>query len=167
MAEKKDIEINSRADTIKLMDLDVRPYPVTPPPPYEVAEAVYNKRKAKEFCDWSEKSFNFYDRYGKAEALEGLRVLDIGLWRLGHKFATSSFAEGGAECVSVEPPGGDPLRKLTPFGREEYMLENTESGEKCGMEFVAETVTPNASPWIPIPRTARKFSRNWQPTSMF
>ncbi|MEJ2364995.1 MAG: hypothetical protein P8017_10025 [Deltaproteobacteria bacterium] len=29
MAEKRDIEINSRADTIGLMDMDVRPYPVT------------------------------------------------------------------------------------------------------------------------------------------
>ena len=32
------------------------------------------------------------------------------------------------------------MRKLTPFGREEYLLENQETGEKCGMEFVAETV---------------------------
>jgi hypothetical protein len=29
MAEKKDVEINSRADTIGMMDMDVRPYPVT------------------------------------------------------------------------------------------------------------------------------------------
>ena len=60
--------------------------------------------------------------------------------RLGHKFCASLFGEAGAEVVSIEPPGGDPLRKLTPFGREEYMLQNTESGEKCGMEFVNETV---------------------------
>ena len=46
MAEKKDIEINSRLDTIGLMDMDVRPYPVTPPPPYEDVKPVYEKRKA-------------------------------------------------------------------------------------------------------------------------
>ena len=28
MAEKKDVEINSRADTIDLMHPDIRPYPV-------------------------------------------------------------------------------------------------------------------------------------------
>ena len=101
---------------------------------------MYEKRKALEFCEWAEKNFKFEDRYGKDESLSHLRVLDIGLWRLGHKFATSLFGECGAECVSIEPPGGDPLRKLTPFGREEYLLENKETGEKCGMEFVAETV---------------------------
>ncbi|MBW2199204.1 MAG: CoA transferase, partial [Deltaproteobacteria bacterium] len=121
MAEKRDIEINSRLDTIGLMDMDVRPYPVTPPPPYEDVKPVYEKRKALEFCEWSEKNFKFADRYTKDESLSHLRVLDIGLWRLGHKFATSMFGECGAECVSIEPPGGDPLRKLTPFGREEYL----------------------------------------------
>lgn len=140
MAEKRDIEINSRADTIGLMDMDVRPYPVTPPPTYDKVKPVYEKRKALEFCEWAEKNFKFADRYGKDESLAHLRVLDIGLWRLGHKFVTSMFGEAGATCVSIEPPGGDPLRKLTPFGREEYMLENRDTGEKCGMEFVAETV---------------------------
>jgi hypothetical protein len=128
MPEKRDIEIKSRADTIGLMDLDVRPFPVTPPPSYEQVKPIYERRKALEFCDWAEDSFKFEKRYGKAEALEGLRVLDIGLWRLGHKFCASSFGEAGAEVVSIEPPSGDPLRKLTPFGREEYLLTNQESG---------------------------------------
>ena len=86
MPEKRDIEINSRADTIGLMDLNVRPFPVTPPPSYEQVKPTYERRKALEFCDWAEDNFKFEKRYGKAEALEGLRVLDIGLWRLGHKF---------------------------------------------------------------------------------
>jgi crotonobetainyl-CoA:carnitine CoA-transferase CaiB-like acyl-CoA transferase len=140
MPEKRDIEINSRADTIGLMDMDVRPYPVTPPPSYDQVKPVYERRKALEFCDWAEDSLRFEKRYGKDEALAGLRVLDIGLWRLGHKFCASMFGEAGAEVVSIEPPSGDPLRKLTPFGREEYMLQNRETGEKCGMEFVNETV---------------------------
>jgi len=32
MAEKREIEINSRADTMDLMNPDIRPWPVTPPP---------------------------------------------------------------------------------------------------------------------------------------
>jgi len=73
MAEKRDIEINSRADTIGLMDLkDARPYPVTPPPPYEDVKPVYEKRKALEFCEWAEENLKFEKRYGKDEALAGL-----------------------------------------------------------------------------------------------
>jgi crotonobetainyl-CoA:carnitine CoA-transferase CaiB-like acyl-CoA transferase len=29
---------------------------------------------------------------------------------------------------------------LTPFGREEYMLADKETGEKCGLDFISETV---------------------------
>ena len=43
----------------------------------------------------------------------------------------------GAEVIMVEPPGGDPLRKLTPFGREEYMF-TSKDGEKCGARFLSE-----------------------------
>jgi hypothetical protein len=31
-------------------------------------------------------------------------VLDIGLYRLGHKFCTSLFGEHGAECVRTASP---------------------------------------------------------------
>ena len=41
MAEKKDVEINSRADTIDLMHPDIRPWPVTPAPPPEEVAKVY------------------------------------------------------------------------------------------------------------------------------
>ena len=43
MPEKKEVVIKSRADTIGLMDMDVRPYPVTPPPSYEQVKPVYEK----------------------------------------------------------------------------------------------------------------------------
>ncbi|MBI4737119.1 MAG: CoA transferase, partial [candidate division NC10 bacterium] len=62
----------------------------------------------------------------------------IGLWRLGHKFASSLLAQAGAEVICIEPPTGDPLRELTPFGREEYMLADKETGEKCGLGFINE-----------------------------
>jgi len=44
MAEKRDIEINSRADTMDLMNPDIRPWPVTPAPSFEeVMEKTYAK----------------------------------------------------------------------------------------------------------------------------
>ncbi len=144
MAEKKNVEINSRADTLNLITPEIRPWPVTPPPPPEDVKKVYAKRKAEEFGQWLEDTVRFEYSFGKAEAIQGLKVLDIGLWRLGHKFASSLLAEAGAEVVAIEPPGGDPLRKLTPFGREEYMLADKETGEKCGLDFISETVNKHS-----------------------
>jgi crotonobetainyl-CoA:carnitine CoA-transferase CaiB-like acyl-CoA transferase len=57
---------------------------------------------------------------------------------MGNMFCSSLLCEAGAEVIKVEPPGGDPLRKLTPFGREEYMLESKITGEKCGLDFLHE-----------------------------
>ena len=138
MPEKREIEIKSRADTLDLCAPEVRPYPVTPPPSPEEAMKVYAKRKAEEFGKWCEDNFMFKYVHGKPEALQGFKVLDIGLWRIGHKFASSCLAEAGAEVIAIEPPTGDPMRKLTPFGREEYMLADKETGEKCGLGFIDE-----------------------------
>jgi alpha-methylacyl-CoA racemase len=41
--------------------------------------------------------------------LEGLRVLDLGIWR-PVPYATQLLTEMGAEVLKVEPPGGDPMR---------------------------------------------------------
>jgi succinyl-CoA---D-citramalate CoA-transferase len=138
MAEKRDVEINSRQDTLKLITPESRPWPVTPPPSQEQVMKEYAKRKAEEFGKWLEDNVRFQAGFGKPEALQGLKVVDIGLWRLGHKFAASCLAEAGAEVICIEPPSGDPLRQLTPFGREEYMLADKDTGEKCGMGFIHE-----------------------------
>ncbi len=131
--KREEVEIRSRADA-----MGMRPWPVTPPPSPEEVIKVYARRGAEEFGRWLEENLRFEDSFGKPEALQGLKVVDIGLWRLGHKFAASLLAEAGAEVVCVEPPGGDPLRQLTPFGREEYMLEHQQTGEKTGLEFINE-----------------------------
>ncbi|MFQ5874182.1 MAG: CaiB/BaiF CoA transferase family protein [Dehalococcoidia bacterium] len=136
--EKKDVEITSRQDSLDLMTPEVRPYPVTPPPPREEVAKVYAKRKVEEFGAWCEENFWFWKSFEKPESLQGFKVLDFGLWRMGHKFAASLLAEGGAEVICIEPSGGDPARQLTPFGREEYMLADQETGEKCGLEFINE-----------------------------
>ncbi len=138
--EKREIEIKSRADTLDLCSPEVRPWPVTPPPSREEVRSIYAKRKAEEFGKWLEENLMFHTIHGKPEALQGLKVIDIGLWRLGHKFASSLLAEAGAEVIAIEPPTGDPLRKLTPFGREEYMVADKETGEKCGLTFISEMV---------------------------
>ncbi|HZD05984.1 MAG TPA: CoA transferase, partial [Longimicrobiales bacterium] len=131
--EVRETEIRERADT-----LNVRPWPVTPAPSHEEVARVYAKRRAEEFGQFIEEILGYWNRHGKPEALQGLRVLDAGIWRLSNSFASSLLGEAGAEVIKVEPPTGDPLRKLTPFGREEYMLEDNDSGEKVGLDFVSE-----------------------------
>ncbi len=41
--------------------------------------------------------------------LDGVRVLDLSIWRPG-PYATQLLAEIGADVLKVEPPGGDPMR---------------------------------------------------------
>lgn len=41
--------------------------------------------------------------------LEGVRVLDLGIWRPA-PYAAQLLADLGADVVKVEPPGGDPMR---------------------------------------------------------
>ena len=54
------------------------------------------------------------------------------------------LGEQGAELVNIEPPGGDPLRQLTPFGREEYMLKDKATGDPCGLDFLHELRNANS-----------------------
>ena len=44
-----------------------------------------------------------------AGLLDGVRVLDLGIWR-PVPYATQLLAEMGADVLKVEPPGGDPMR---------------------------------------------------------
>jgi alpha-methylacyl-CoA racemase len=41
--------------------------------------------------------------------LEGVRVLDLGIWR-PVPYATQLLTEMGADVLKIEPPGGDPMR---------------------------------------------------------
>ncbi|ARM76996.1 carnitine dehydratase [Acidianus manzaensis] len=48
------------------------------------------------------------------EALEGIRVLELGIY-LNGPYAGRLLAELGAEVIKIEPPWGDPMRKSPPF----------------------------------------------------
>jgi crotonobetainyl-CoA:carnitine CoA-transferase CaiB-like acyl-CoA transferase len=44
-----------------------------------------------------------------AGLLDGVRILDLSIWRPG-PYATQLLADLGADVLKVEPPGGDPMR---------------------------------------------------------
>ena len=49
--------------------------------------------------------------------LDGMRVLDAGIWRpVPH--ATQMLADLGAEVLKLEPPGGDPMRTFPDIFRD-------------------------------------------------
>ena len=45
---------------------------------------------------------------------EGIRVLEIG-GGIAADYATKLFADYGAEVIKIEPPAGDPVRRMVPF----------------------------------------------------
>jgi CoA:oxalate CoA-transferase len=53
---------------------------------------------------------------GKPEVLNDVVVLDASYANFSGIIATSLFAEFGAEVIKIEPPDGDPSRKMTPYG---------------------------------------------------
>ncbi len=77
--------------------------------------------------------------FEKPEALSRLRVLDCTTRMMIGHWCSSQLAELGAEVIQVEPPGGDPLRRNTPFGRREYMFRDKDSGEEVGGQFLHES----------------------------
>ncbi|GAB4235519.1 MAG: CoA transferase [Deltaproteobacteria bacterium] len=68
------------------------------------------------FTDWARESTDPSLAAGKPEALAGLRVLEFCPGHFGGMVAASILGEFGAEVVKVEPPGGDPLRRVAPEG---------------------------------------------------
>ena len=116
--------------------IKVLPWPAIPPPTVdEVYAGVDEKRK--EYSLWVESAVRQQFNADKPASLNGIRVLDMTTNMIIGHWCSSHFSELGAEVIMVEPPGGDPLRKLTPFGREEYMF-TSKDGEKCGARFLAE-----------------------------
>src|SRR5512137_1039869 len=53
---------------------------------------------------------------GKEEVLSDAVVLDLSYANLSGDICSSIYAEFGAEVIKIEPPEGDPSRKITPYG---------------------------------------------------
>ncbi len=53
---------------------------------------------------------------GKDEVLTDIVVLDLSYANLSGDICSSVLAEFGAEVIKIEPPEGDPSRKITPYG---------------------------------------------------
>ncbi|MFQ5828093.1 MAG: CaiB/BaiF CoA transferase family protein [Candidatus Methylomirabilia bacterium] len=68
------------------------------------------------WSEWIRPRDDPQDSFRKDEALANLVVLDCSRASLAGLVASSFLAELGAEVIRVEPPGGDPARRFTPFG---------------------------------------------------
>lgn len=115
----------------------VIPWPAVPiPKPEEVYAGLSDQ--AKDYPLFLESICRQSHEFEKPEALSRLRVLDTSTRMMIGHWCSSLLAELGAEVIQVEPPGGDPLRQLTPFGRKEYMFTDKETGEQVGAHFLHE-----------------------------
>ena len=69
-----------------------------------------------DFAGWAKSATDPARAMGKPEALPGLRVLEICPGHFGGMVAASILSEFGADVIKLEPPGGDPLRRVAPEG---------------------------------------------------
>lgn len=76
--------------------------------------------------------------------LQGIRVLDLSIWRPG-PYATQLLAEMGAEVLKVEPPGGDPMRMFPDLfaslnaGKRSVVLDLRQSDDRArAVELASE-----------------------------
>ena len=118
----------------------VAPWPAIPTAkPEEVYAGLSDQAKA--YPLFLESILRQEHNFEKPEALSRLRVLDCTTSMMIGHWCSSQLSELGAEVIQVEPPGGDPLRKLTPFGRQEYMFEDKETGRKSVDSFSMRCAT--------------------------
>lgn len=81
------------------------------------------------FAEWVREATDPSTAGGKPEALKGIRVVEFCPGHFGGMVAASMLAEFGADVIKVEPPGGDPLRRVAPEG---IRVEGT------GLPFLSE-----------------------------
>ncbi len=121
----------------KKPEIPVLDWPAVPiPTPDEVYKGL--SEQARDYPNWLEANLHQRENFKKPEKLSRIRVLDCTTRQIIGHWCSSLLAEFGAEVIQVEPPGGDPLRKATPFGRKEYMIRDNVVGEPVGLHFLHE-----------------------------
>jgi crotonobetainyl-CoA:carnitine CoA-transferase CaiB-like acyl-CoA transferase len=86
--------------------------------------------------------------------LDGMRVLDAGIWRpVPH--ATQMLADLGAEVLKIEPPGGDPMRTFPQLFRDV-------AGHKRSVELNLRTPEGRARA-LELVAGADVFCEGWRP----
>lgn len=72
--------------------------------------------KWAEWADWVRREDDPAGAGVKPQALSDLVVLDLSHNSFAGAYCSSMLSEFGAEVIRIEPPGGDFLRTLTPYG---------------------------------------------------
>jgi crotonobetainyl-CoA:carnitine CoA-transferase CaiB-like acyl-CoA transferase len=111
-----------------------------PAVPIPTADDVYAgvAEQAREYPLFLESILRQSENFKKPENLGRVRVLDLSKGMIIGNWCSSMLSELGADTIKAEPPDGDPLRWQTPFGRQEYMLKDVETGEPIGLHFLHE-----------------------------
>ncbi|RLI78077.1 hypothetical protein DRP07_11450 [Archaeoglobales archaeon] len=131
-----ELEINRIEDT-----LIPRPWPIIEPKSKEEIYAPWIKDPRDpdgKYGEFIEENISWEKATGKPWALDGLLVIDCTIWSLSGAICGSFLGELGATVIKIEPLGGDPLRYLYPFSREEYAFEDIYRGEKVSPTFIHE-----------------------------
>ena len=80
------------------------------------ARYVASGKTMDHLASWGKTLAEVMNPEGKPEVLDEVLVLDASLGNFSGIIAASFLAEFGAEVVKIEPPEGDPMRKVTPYG---------------------------------------------------
>jgi len=80
------------------------------------ARYVASGKTIEHLASWGKTLAEVMNPEGKPDVLDEILVLDASLANFSGIIAASFFAEFGAEVIKIEPPEGDPARKITPWG---------------------------------------------------
>ena len=80
------------------------------------ARYVASGKTVQHLASWGKRLAEVMDPEGKPEVLDDVLVLDASYANFSGIIAASFFAEFGAEVIKIEPPDGDPCRRMTPYG---------------------------------------------------
>ncbi len=80
------------------------------------ARYVASGKTVQHLASWGKRLAEVMNPEGKPEVLDDILVLDASYANFSGIIAASFFAEFGAEVIKIEPPDGDPCRRMTPLG---------------------------------------------------